>query len=125
MGKHLKNQQTHFNQPIFSKKSNKRLMLDPLDGMQGGGRGEEDSSDLIMGRSNGFGVLDNLTPNMNQDLFGGLKFLYPNSIKLDQMITLGILKASSQSGPVKKMLLGKKLKLYSVKEIPISHREQI
>lgn len=45
----------------------------------------------------------------------------PEPIRLDQMVTLSIFK--STSGTIKKMLHGPSLKIYCVKEVPISNRE--
>ena len=41
------------------------------------------------------------------------------SLRLDQMITLGVFK--STSGTIKKMLHGPSLKIYAVKEVPIAN----
>ena len=45
----------------------------------------------------------------------------PEPLRLDQMVTLSIFK--STSGTIKKMLHGPSLKIYCVKEVPISNRE--
>ena len=41
--------------------------------------------------------------------------LINNSIKLEEMITLGLMKGTRKTGPVKKMLHAPTLKLYAVK----------
>jgi len=46
-----------------------------------------------------------------------------SQVKLEEMITLSILKGTRNSGSVKKMLHAPSLKLYAVKEIPLSNRE--
>lgn len=45
----------------------------------------------------------------------------PEPLRLDQMVTLSVFK--STSGTIKKMLHGPSLKIYCVKEVPISNRE--
>ena len=45
----------------------------------------------------------------------------PDNLRLDQMVTLSVFK--STSGTIKKMLHGPSLKIYCVKEVPISNRE--
>lgn len=44
-------------------------------------------------------------------------------VRLEDMITLSILKGTRNTGSVKKMLHAPSLKLYAVKEIPLSNRE--
>ena len=44
-------------------------------------------------------------------------------VKLEEMITLSILKGTRNTGSVKKMLHAPTLKLYAVKEIPLINRE--
>jgi len=46
-----------------------------------------------------------------------------SQVRLEDMITLSILKGTRNSGSVKKMLHAPSLKLYAVKEIPLSNRE--
>ena len=60
--------------------------------------------------------------NRNQE-FQGLRALPESPIRLDQMVTLGMLKGTSLTGPVKKMLHAPTLKMYCLKEVPISSRE--
>lgn len=45
----------------------------------------------------------------------------PEPLRLDQMVTLAVFK--SNSGTIKKMLHGPTLKIYCIKEVPISNRE--
>ena len=49
--------------------------------------------------------------------------LPPSRVKLEEMITLAVLKSTHQSGTVKKMLHAPTLKLYNVKEVPLWSRE--
>ena len=51
------------------------------------------------------------------------KSLTSNKVKRDEMITVGVIKTTKKSGPVKKMLHVSTFKLYAVKEIPFSNRE--
>jgi len=44
-------------------------------------------------------------------------------LKLEEMITLGVVKSSNRSGPVKKMLHASSLKLYAIKEVPIVSKD--
>eukprot|EP01017_Pseudomicrothorax_dubius_P044396 TRINITY_DN7499_c0_g3_i1.p1 TRINITY_DN7499_c0_g3~~TRINITY_DN7499_c0_g3_i1.p1 ORF type:complete len:743 (+),score=107.15 TRINITY_DN7499_c0_g3_i1:42-2270(+) len=54
---------------------------------------------------------------------GNIKFLINSSIKLEEMITLALIKSSRVTGAVKKMLHAPTLKLYAMKEEPVSSRE--
>jgi hypothetical protein len=47
----------------------------------------------------------------------------PTNIRLQQMVSLAVVKSSSLSGPIKKMLHVPTFSIYCVKEIPISSRE--
>ena len=49
--------------------------------------------------------------------------LPPSRVKLEEMITLAVLKSTQQSGTVKKMLHAPTLKLYNVKEVPLWSRD--
>lgn len=56
--------------------------------------------------------------------FGFKKATLPFSqVKLEEMITLSVLKGTRNTGPIKKMLHAPTLKLYAVKEIPLTNRE--
>ncbi len=56
--------------------------------------------------------------------FGFKKTTLPSSqVRLEEMITLSILKGTRNTGSVKKMLHAPSLKLYAVKEIPLTNRE--
>ena len=56
--------------------------------------------------------------------FGFKKTTLPFSqVRLEEMITLSILKGTRNSGSVKKMLHAPSLKLYAVKEVPLTNRE--
>lgn len=52
-----------------------------------------------------------------------IKHLVNSAIKLEEMLTLSLLKNSRYSGAVKKMLHVPTLKLYAIKEEPVSTRE--
>ena len=58
-----------------------------------------------------------------QNEFFGLKAFAKSKISLDQLITIGMLKGNSTSGPVKKMLHAPTLRIYALKEVPIVSRE--
>jgi len=47
----------------------------------------------------------------------------PSKVKLDEMISLAMIKTSSSTGPIKKMIHMKTFKIYCVKEVPIYSRE--
>jgi hypothetical protein len=55
---------------------------------------------------------------VNSDFFG-IKALSKSDIRLDQMVTLGMLKGTGVSGPVKKMLHVPTITLYAIKVSPI------
>ena len=46
-----------------------------------------------------------------------------SQVKLEEMITLAVLKGTRNSGSIKKMIHAPTLKLYAVKEIPLTNRE--
>jgi hypothetical protein len=52
-----------------------------------------------------------------------VKALPRPKVKLDEMITIGILDSSIRTGAVRKTLHAHSLKLFVVKEIPISSRD--
>ncbi len=63
-------------------------------------------------------------PKKEQPEIGIKKTTLPFSqVRLEEMITLSILKGTRNSGSVKKMLHAPSLKLYAVKEIPLTNRE--
>ena len=49
--------------------------------------------------------------------------LSASSLKLEDMVSLAMIKSSDKSGPLKKMMHVPTLKIYCVKEVPISSRE--
>jgi serine/threonine protein kinase len=56
--------------------------------------------------------------------YGFKKATLPFSqVKLEEMITLSVLKGTRNSGSIKKMLHAPTLRLYAVKEIPLTNRE--
>jgi hypothetical protein len=52
-----------------------------------------------------------------------VKALPRPKVKLDEMITIGILDSSIRSGAVRKTLHAHSMKMFVVKEIPINSRE--
>ena len=71
--------------------------------------------------SNGFSTLESFyIPPSNEFL---IQAVPEGNLKLDEMITLGLLKRSSLTGPIKKMLHAPTQKLFAVKEVPLSSRE--
>ena len=67
-----------------------------------------------LSQSSGFSTFD--TFRLNLATQGA-----PEPLRLDQMVTLAVFK--SASGTIKKMLHGPTLKIYCVKEVPLSNRE--
>lgn len=72
---------------------------------------------MAKSQSNGFGHFANMNNEMQ------INTIEPTSIKLQQMVSLGLIKSSGISGPIKKMLHVPTLTIYWVKEIPISSRD--
>ena len=72
-------------------------------------------------QSNGFNTLDSFYNAHSNEYF--IQAVPEGNLKLDEMITLGLLKRSSLTGPIKKMLHAPTQKLFAVKEVPLSSRE--
>ena len=47
----------------------------------------------------------------------------PSKVRLDQMVSLAMIKGNSRSGPIKKMFHVPSMTVYCVKEVPINSRE--
>lgn len=67
-----------------------------------------------LSQSSGFSTFDTFRLNLGTQ--GAAE-----PLRLDQMVTLAVFK--SASGTIKKMLHGPSLKIYCVKEVPLSNRE--
>jgi hypothetical protein len=88
--------------------------LDPLTQVDGLSKILQGTSDKqLLSNSSGFSTFDTYS---NKALSANLE-----NLKLDQMVTLAVFK--STSGTVKKMVHAPTLKIFCVKEVPISNRE--
>ena len=72
---------------------------------------------MAASKSNGFGSFKKISSDVQMNAIS------PTDIKLQQMVSLSLIKSSSLSGPIKKMLHVPTFSIYCVKEIPISSRE--
>ena len=72
---------------------------------------------MAKSQSNGFKGFSNINDNVQINAFE------PSDIKLQDMISLALIKSNGISGPIKKMLHVPSFTIYCVKEIPISSRD--
>jgi serine/threonine protein kinase len=106
------------NDPSYadSKLPKKVTKLEPLEQQQntGGRREEEKHKSRSKPKDKAKQVLDTSFKKATMPI---------GQVRLEDMITLSILKGTRNTGSVKKMLHAPTLKLYAVKEIPLSNRE--
>lgn len=103
--------------PLLISKGQKDQMKRHLDDgiKQAGASSKYDQ--MAKSQSNGFGSFKNIGGDIQ------INAISPTDIKLQQMVSLALIKSSSVSGPIKKMLHVPTFAIYCVKEIPISSRD--
>lgn len=72
---------------------------------------------MAKSQSNGFKGFSNIDDNVQ------INSIEPSNIKLQDMVSLALIKSNGISGPIKKMLHVPTFTIYCVKEIPISSRD--
>lgn len=79
-------------------------------------------TDKIIPHSNGRTLLTKKY-DMKRDRQDAPKTVMPSKVKLEEMVSLAMIKGNSLSGPIKRMLHVPTFKIYCVKEVPIYSME--
>lgn len=99
--------------PIERQNKMKRVLNDGNKNSEGSSKYDQ----MAKSQSNGFGSFKNIGGDIQ------LNAISPTDIKLHQMVSLALIKSTSVSGPIKKMLHVPTFTIYCVKEIPISSKD--